>query len=438
MAENNENNYFDLENPQQVKPSGEAYGQEPRQGAGFLTGLLVGLLGALVISGGVYLGNRLQARLQTVKGGDDPIVFAEDSAITSKVVNKLELLEKTIDDYYYLEEITDEELTDGIYKGMLNALGDPYSEYYTAEELDTIMEQMEGTYYGIGAYVSLDNDLNIPKIAGVIAGSPAEEAQLRADVLIYEVNGESTYGLTLTKAVSMIKGPEGTEVVLTIYREGEPDYLKVSMIRRRVDTPNVEYEMLDERTGYIHILEFGDSTVDQFADALATVKGSGMEGLIIDLRANPGGSLTAVVDICRMLLPEGMIVYTEDKYGERVEYTCDGTRQLEVPLVVLVDGNSASASEIMSGAIKDYGIGTLVGTTTFGKGIVQQVMPLRDGSAIKLTVSSYFTPNGNNIHGTGIEPDVECEFDGEAYYGSEEHPDNQLDKAREVLEELMK
>ena len=177
--------------------------------------------------------------------------------------------------------------------------------------------------------------------------------------------------------------------------------------------------------------------MDEVADALATMRGSDMEGLILDLRGNPGGSLAAVVDMCRMILPEGMIVYTEDKYGERAEYTCDGTRQFEVPLVVLVDGNSASASEIMAGAIKDYGIGTLVGTTTFGKGIVQQVLPFKDGSAIKLTVSSYYTPKGNNIHGTGIEPDVECEFDSEAYYNTEEHFDNQLDKAKEILRKKM-
>ena len=163
-----------------------------------------------------------------------------------------------------------------------------------------------------------------------------------------------------------------------------------------------------------------------------------MKGMILDLRGNPGGSLNAVVEMARMILPEGLIVYTEDKEGKRTEYTCDGERKLDVPLVVLVDMNSASAAEIMSGAIKDYGTGTLVGTTTFGKGIVQQIMPFRDGSAVKLTISAYYTPNGNNIHGIGIEPDVVCEFDGEAYYGSEEHPDNQLEKAKEVLKQKMR
>lgn len=188
---------------------------------------------------------------------------------------------------------------------------------------------------------------------------------------------------------------------------------------------------------YIQVTEFDEVTIDQFADALATARGSGMKGMILDLRANPGGSLNAVVEMARMLLPEGVIVYTEDKNGKRQEFMCDGKREFDLPMVVLVDMNSASASEIMAGALKDYGVGTLVGTTTFGKGIVQQIMPFKDGSAVKVTISAYYTPNGNNIHGIGIEPDIEVEFDGEAYYGSEEHPDNQLEKAREVLLEMM-
>ena len=195
--------------------------------------------------------------------------------------------------------------------------------------------------------------------------------------------------------------------------------------------------MLEDGIAYIQITEFSETTVDQFADALAVARESGMKGLIIDLRANPGGSLSAVVDIARMLLPKGLVTYTEDKYGTRKEYSCDGKHEFDLPLVVLVDGNSASASEVLAGAIKDYGIGTLVGTTTFGKGIVQQIIGMDDGSALKVTVSSYYSPKGNNIHGTGIEPDLECEFDAEAYYG-EEAFDNQLDYAKDVLRDMMK
>ena len=195
--------------------------------------------------------------------------------------------------------------------------------------------------------------------------------------------------------------------------------------------------MLEDGMAYIQLTEFDDVSVKQFEEALASVRESDMKGLILDLRGNPGGSLSAVVEMAQMILPEGLIVYTEDKNGKRAEYTCEGDKELEVPLVVLIDMNSASAAEIMAGAIKDYKLGTLVGTTTFGKGIVQQIIPFRDGSAVKVTISAYYTPNGNNIHGLGIEPDVVCEFDGEAYYGSEEHPDNQLEKAREVLRGLM-
>ena len=243
--------------------------------------------------------------------------------------------------------------------------------------------------------------------------------------------------MTLSEVVSLVKGPEDTEVVLTLIREGASDYLEVAVTRKKVESPTVEYSMLDNNMAYIQVTEFEDVSVKQFQNALAKAREEGMKGMILDLRGNPGGSLNAVVEMARMLLPKGMIVYTEDKNGKRSEYTCDGTKALEVPLVVLVDTNSASASEIMAGAIKDYGIGTLVGTTTFGKGIVQQIIPFRDGSAVKITISAYYTPKGNNIHGIGIEPDVVCEFDGEAYYGNEDHPDNQLEKGKEVLKELM-
>ena len=219
-------------------------------------------------------------------------------------------------------------------------------------------------------------------------------------------------------------------------RSTESEYIHLTLVRRRVEAPTVTYEMLEDNIGYIQITQFSEVTVDQFADALASVRASGMEGLIIDLRANPGGSLTSVIGIGRMLLPEGLIMYTEDKYGDRDEYKCDGKREFDKPLVVLVDGNSASASEVLAGAIKDYELGTLVGTTTFGKGIVQTILPLNDGSGIKITTSSYYSPKGTNIHGTGIEPDVVCEFDSEAYYGEEEF-DNQLDCAKEVLKDMM-
>lgn len=432
-----DNNYYnDMDSLKRKENPGKKDGGQKGL---FFSGIVVGVTGALLVISLVFMGVKLQNYIDMKNNGISAkdLEFEKDSAVTPALVNKLQVLEDTIDRYYYLEEVTDEDLDDGVYKGMLEALGDPYSEYYTTEELQDLLEQAQGVYYGIGAYVSLDAATALPKISGVIEGAPAAEVDLRANDLIYEVDGVATQGMQLTEAVSLIKGQEGTEVVLTIIRDGESDYLKIPVTRRKVESPTVEFEMLDEETAYIQIVEFDDITIDQFTDALATAKGSGMKGLILDLRANPGGNLNAVVEIARMMLPEGMIVYTEDKYGKRTEYKCDGKRQLETPLVVLVDMNSASASEILAGAIKDHGIGTLVGTTTFGKGIVQQIIPFSDGSAVKLTISSYFTPNGNDIHGIGVEPDIECKFDGEAYYDEENPVDNQLEKAKEVLWEMM-
>ncbi len=428
--------YFD--NINSVQPIGMP---ESEKGSGkgvFLIGMIAGIAATLLIVGVCYLGFSLQKVAEEQQHASKEIEMSVGSAIDVNLIEKLQVLEATIDKYYYLDEVTNEALQDGIYKGMLGALGDIYSEYYTPEELNDLLEQSEGIYYGIGAYVSIDTATGLPKISGVIKNSPAEDAKLRAEDLIYEVNGTSTYGLSLTEAVALIKGPEGTEVVLTLVRDGESDYLDVTMTRRKVEAPTVEFSMLEDDKAYIQVTEFDDVTVNQFAEALAMARSSDAKGIILDLRGNPGGNLSAVVDMCRMILPKGLIVYTEDKNGKRTEYECDGSRQLELPMVVLIDGNSASAAEIMAGAIKDYGIGTLVGTTTFGKGIVQQIMPFKDGSAVKITISAYYTPKGNNIHEIGVAPDVECKFDGEAYYGSEDRPDNQLEKAKEVLGEMLK
>lgn len=388
----------------------------------FVLGLVVGLLAALIITSMIF---------------QKSVSLSETSLVDERVLKKIESLETVIHDRFYLREMTDSELEEGIYRGMMEALDDPYSEYYTYEELNTLLDHTEGVYYGIGAYISLDAATNLPRISGIISGTPAEEADLRADDIIYMVDGESMEGMSLSEAVSRIKGPENTEVVLTIVRSGEKDYLEIPVVRKKVESPTVEFEMLDDGMAYISIAEFDEVTVDQFAEALAMAKGSDMKGLILDLRANPGGGLGAVVDIARMILPEGMIVYTEDKDGKRSEYTCDGSRELTTPMVVLVDGNSASAAEILAGAIQDHNMGILVGTTTFGKGIVQQIIQLDDGSAVKITISSYYTPNGRNIHGTGIEPDVKCEFDAEAYYNTEDHYDNQLERAKEELRKIM-
>ena len=399
-------------------------------GLGMLAGAGITLLVVIMVCAGLSIFRYIQmGQLSQLQQG------AAESMLDVNMQKKLQTIEQIIDFYYYKDDVDAEALSNGVYRGMMNAIGDPYSTYYSAAELEELMEQTQGVYYGIGAYVSLDTVSGLPKIASAIPGTPAEAADLRPDDIIYKVDGQEVYGMDLTAVTGLIKGEEGTTVNLTIVREGESDYLSIDVVRKKVETPSVQFEMFDDGTAYIQIIEFNDITVDQFADALATAKGSGMRGLIIDLRANPGGNMDSVVKIAQMLLPKGLIVYTEDKYGNRDEYSCDGKRQFEDPLVVIIDGNSASASEILAGSIQDYGIGTLVGTTTFGKGIVQQVITLADQSAVKITVSSYYTPKGRNIHGVGIEPDLECEFDGDAYYN--EGYDNQLEYAKEVLAEMI-
>lgn len=400
---------------------------------GMLTGLMVATLiviGTLAVNKIVKI-VRYQGMSVTEENPDD------GSVIDNDVMLKMKKIENVIDLYFYQEETDKELLVEDIYKGMMTSLGDPYSTYYSEEELNDLMEQSEGIYYGIGAYVSLDTVTGYAKISGVIEDTPAQEADLRDGDIIYEVDGVSAYGMDLEEVVALIKGEEGTTVHLTLVRDGEEDYVEKDVERRKIESPTVEYEMLEGQMGYIQITEFDDVTADQFAEALAVLKEQGMHGMILDLRSNPGGNLTTVVDIAGMLLPEGLIVYTEDRYGNRDEYMCDGKREFELPLVVLINGYSASASEILAGSIQDYGIGTLIGTTTYGKGIVQQIVSLQDGSAVKLTVSSYYTPSGKNIHGIGIEPDEVCEFDSEAYYteNQEDSVDNQLERAKEVLAE---
>ena len=403
----------------------------------FWGGVLTGILAVALLAGGIYLGNSawlFYSRTQNVSVQETAESVSANSVATQNTLNKLDVIEETIDKYY-LEDVDEQTLENGIYKGMVESLGDPYSTYYAPDELEQIQEKTEGIYYGIGAYIGIDTETSLPRLTGIIDGTPAQESGLRAGDLIYQVDGTEVQGMELEQVTSLVKGEEGTAVHLTIIREGESDYLEIDVVRRQVESPTVNQEMLDDRIGYIQITEFDTVTLDQFTEALAVCRGKGMEGLILDLRGNPGGNLSTVCEIARQILPEGLIVYTEDKNGKRTEYSCDGKHEITEELVVLVDSGSASASEILAGAVKDYGIGTLVGTTTYGKGIVQRIISLTDGSAVKLTVSHYYTPNGNNIHEVGIEPDVEIAFDGDAYYN--DGVDNQLQKAIEVMNEKL-
>ena len=401
-----------------------------RKKPGFLAGLCVGFGTGILILGVVLA-------VMTVKENNARIA-SEKTVLNPATEKKIELLEKAIDTYYYEykdEEIGLEEKRNGLFYGMVDALNDQYSTYFTAEEFAEQLKDNQGIYYGIGAYISIA-DNGYPVIAGVIENTPAENIGLHEGDIIYKIEGKSTYGWELEEVVSHVKGEEGTKVHLTIYREGETDYLEMDVMRAKVESQTVDSEMLEDNIGYIQIEEFDDVTILQFANAYLELLDQDAAGLIIDLRSNPGGLFNAALEIARQLLPAGLVVYTEDKNGIRKDFSCDGSCEIQIPLVVLVNQYSASASEILAGAIKDREVGTIVGTKTFGKGIVQNMHTFSDGSAIKLTEKAYFTPNGNYIQGVGIEPDVEVEFDVAEYY--EKGNDTQLNKAIEVIKEKMK
>ncbi len=407
-------------------------GNNPKNTKYYILGLVTGILATLALVFATVCAVNFFKAVAPLKMRGTAQAEHASSITDSGVRKKLEILEDTIGELFW-KDVDEADLENGLYKGLLSSLDDPYSVYYTNEELIALQQQTEGIYYGIGAYIQ-DGESGYVQVSGVIKNTPAEESGLMQGDYIYKVNGEDMQGKDKSYVVSKIKGEEHTTVTLTLIREGASEPLDVDVERRKIESPTVEYEMYENGMAYIQITEFDLVTSGQFENAYNQAKTEGMKGLIIDLRSNPGGNLSTVCDIARMILPKGLIVYTEDKYGKREEYTCKGDNQIQVPLVVLTNGYSASASEILAGAVKDYNIGKLVGTTTFGKGIVQKVINLSDGSAIKLTVSSYFTPNGNNIHGIGIEPDVEVAFDAELYKNG---TDNQLEKAKEVLADMM-
>lgn len=406
----------------------------------FWAGFLSGLAGAiLLIAIGFAVINILPISNDNFgKGKELSTSDKADSDKVDDIVKKLEKLDKVIDKNY-MEEVDEEALVEGIYKGYVAGLGDPYSNYFTRQEYKDLMESSSGVYFGIGASVSQDITTGIIKIVKPFVSSPAYEEGLLPEDILYKVDGEEVTGKDLTEVVSKIKGPEGTTTDLTIIREGENDELEFVVPRRKIEIPTIEHVLLDNQIGYISILEFDQVTVQQFKDAIEELDSQGQRGLIIDVRDNPGGLLDAVSEMLNRILPEGLIVYTEDKYGKREEIRSDGKESFDKPLVVLTNGNSASASEIFAGAIQDYEIGTIVGTTTFGKGIVQSIFPFSDKSAIKVTVSKYFTPKGRDIHDIGINPDVEVELNEELRRKVviEKDEDNQLQKGIEVLEDII-
>lgn len=351
------------------------------------------------------------------------------SAVNDGSIGKLRLLEQCIRTYYYQpEDVKKETLEDGMYRGIMDSLGDPYTVYYTEEEYNDLTEDTSGIYDGIGAYIGLDSATNAPSFTGIMPGTPAEKAGLKVGDIISEVDGTDTLSKSTAEVAKLVKGPKGTDVSIKVLRDGES--LTFTVTRDEINVPTVNSEMLEDGIGYLQISQFDDVTSAQFDENFAKLKKAGMTSMILDLRDNPGGTVTACTQVASELLPEGLIFYMEDKDGKRQEYSCPGA-DFDTPLVVLVNEYSASASEILAGAIQDAGIGKLVGATTYGKGIVQNLYPLGDGSGIKITIADYYTRNGRNIHKTGIEPDYAVELDKEKL--EKEEIDTQLEKAKELL-----
>ena len=349
-------------------------------------------------------------------------------------VQKIEYLEKLIDQEY-LGEVDNDEMAEGVYAGLVYGLGDVYSRYYTADEYAQETASTDGAYAGIGVSIQKNKNGGV-QIAECYEGGPGAEAGLQTGDVITAINDTDVTDMELSDVVSMIRENKDKTIVLTVLRENEDSSREISVDVTDVELPSVSGEMIDESMGYIQITQFTGVTPQQYKDTFAELKDKGMKRLVIDLRDNPGGLLTSVCDILREILPEGLIVYTEDKYGNREEETCDGKNKLDMPLAVLVNENSASASEIFAGAVQDHGVGTIVGTTTYGKGVVQELRQLSDGSAVKLTVSNYYTPNGNSINKVGIKPDVEVKLASVLLNKDEitHEEDNQLQKALNVIE----
>jgi carboxyl-terminal processing protease len=396
----------------------------------YFKGLISGIVIALVV-GFIYM------------GADELVTYLSDNGIyfdqgTERqelgVDQKINRIITNLERHYY-EDVDIDQLLDGVFSGILAAVGDPYTVYYSEDEYKAVTESTQGVYSGIGSYISYDPEEEVFILLPFL-GSPSEKAGVLPGDILLQVDGVDVSNKSIDETVSMVKGEEGTIVILSIYREFENRTLEVPVLREQIDVPTIGHEMLEDNIGYIQITEFDEVTYDQFRTALEELETEGQEGLIIDLRNNPGGLLHIVEAITDELLEKDkLIVYTENKQGKRSELRAKNNNAFKKPLVLLINGNSASASEILAGAVKDHGIGTLVGTTTFGKGLVQTLLQLGDGSAMKLTISRYFTPNGNYIHDKGIEPDVEVQLPEELRnrLTIDREDDIQLNKALEII-----
>ena len=357
-----------------------------------------------------------------------------------EVSRKSNELYNTIDDYY-LNEIDNNKIQDGIYKGMVDSLGDQYTVYYNAEEYKQFTTSSSGTYCGIGVVVSQNVSTGAITIVKTFKKGSGEKEGMLAGDIIYKIEGKKIAGLELSKVVAKIKGEEGTFVKVTVLRNGKE--IEFNLERRELEIDTVTYRIEEKdgkKIGYIAVSEFDEVTASQFKSAIDELEKEGIQGLVIDLRDNPGGLLDVTCEMLDRMIKKGVLVYTVDKNGRRVDEEAVDNLSFDKPVAILVNGNSASASEVFSGAMKDYNAAVLVGTRTFGKGIVQSIVPFGDGTAMKVTVSKYYTPNGVNIHGTGIEPDVEEELNSKALKDGklERKEDNQLEKALDVVIDKLK
>lgn len=378
-------------------------------GIGLLIGVLVSFMlvfmfvGAFASNGMIKIGSNGEIYVQAVDVDDK-------DGIGSAVEGKLNALDSLLDRFYF-EDVDKQKATDAMFKAYLASYGDKYTVYYTPEEYEALITSTSGKFCGIGALCQKNEDGTV-LIVDPYEDAPAYKAGIRKGDCVTKVDGKDVTDMDISSATALIRGDKGTSVTLDIIRNGTA--MTFTVVRDEVNAKTVEYKMLDGNIGYIIISEFDDVTVAQFKTALTELKSQNMKGLVIDVRDNPGGVLSVVVDILDEIVPKGLIVYTEDKSGNRRDYNGSNSSELNVPLAVLVNGNSASASEIFAGAIQDYGKGAIIGTQTFGKGIVQTIQPLSDGSAVKFTIAKYYTPKGQDIHGKGVTPDKVVELPKDA------------------------
>lgn len=347
---------------------------------------------------------------------------------------KIDIIQSYLDKYY-VDDLKEEQVEEMLYAGMMAGVGDRYTYYLTKENLKQYMDNSNGNFDGVGIEVYSTQDGEVI-VSSVMAGQPAEAAGMKAGDVIIGVDGQDMRGSMLSDVAAKIRGREGTEVTIKVLRRSTGETMEFTMERAKVVLESVSSRMMEEKIGYISISGFKENTYTQFKEALDELQKEGMKGLILDLRDNPGGLVRSVYEIGEELLPEGTMVYTLDKNENRNDLKCDG-EYLDIPLVVLVNANSASASEIFAGAVKDMDRGTLIGTQTFGKGLVQRLFTLPDGSGLNITIQKYYTPNGTSIHGVGIEPhevvELAAEYQNTALKDIPERADTQLQKGMEVL-----